>query len=64
MLGDVNNDGIINVMDVTALQMYIAGMLTLDDKINLRADVNFDGTISINDVTTIQNYTAGVMSEF
>lgn len=64
LLGDVNNDGIINVMDVTALQMYIAGMVTLDDKINLRADVNFDGTISINDVTTIQNYTAGVMSEF
>ena len=49
--GDVNNDGNLNIMDVTALINYL-----LDDgeSINLpAADVNSDGEINITDLTAL-----------
>lgn len=52
---DVNMDGVINVMDATLLQIYIAGLEEVDDYTCKIADTNGDGTISIVDVTNIQN---------
>ena len=52
---DVNMDGVINVTDVTLLQIYIAGLEEVDDYTCKIADTNGDGTISIVDVTNIQN---------
>ena len=53
--GDVNNDGFLNISDVTELINY----LLTDDAtgINLEAaNCNQDTTISIDDVTTLINY--------
>lgn len=48
--GDVNEDGNVNISDVTAL---IDLLLSGDTIINDAADVNGDGNISINDVTAL-----------
>ena len=53
ILGDVNDDGVVNIADVTAL---INALLNDFDGINLKgADVNEDGSINIADVTTLIN---------
>ena len=43
LLGDVNGDGEITVVDATILQKYIVGQTTLDDETLNVADVNKDG---------------------
>ena len=63
-VGDVNNDGVVNVMDATELQKHIAGTTTLDDEALLRGDVNSDGAINVNDATLIQKYSASLITEF
>lgn len=51
LLGDVNNDGVVNISDVTTLIDYLLGS---DVEVNLRnADCNSDGGINIADVTTL-----------
>ena len=64
LLGDVNNDGVVNVMDATELQKHIAGTTTLDGEALLRGDVNSDGAINVNDATLIQKYSASLITEF
>lgn len=58
LLGDVNGDGIITVVDVTAVQRYIAQMDSLMDVYVSAADVNGDGTVDIIDATVLQKYLA------
>ena len=52
IIGDANNDGIISVVDITAIGQYL-----LDgDKTNINlaaADANGDGVVSVADITTI-----------
>lgn len=43
LLGDVNGDGEITIVDSTILQKYIVGQTTLDDETLNVADVNKDG---------------------
>ena len=61
--GDANQDGIVNVNDVTYLQMHIAGKKNTDgsafiDETNKllfdRIDMNKDGKLSVADVTALQ----------
>lgn len=63
LTGDANQDGIINVNDVTYLQMHIAGKKTTDgsafiDETNKLLfdciDMNKDGKLSVADVTALQ----------
>ena len=57
-LGDVNDDGVINVVDVTMLVNYILGVV--DEGFYLEnADVARDGIISITDVTALVNLILG-----
>ena len=50
--GDVNEDGIVNIMDVTDLIDYL--LENPDVVINLRnADIDADGTINIKDLTDL-----------
>ena len=53
--GDVNLDGIININDVTLIQMYLANLKThtYEDQL-ANADFNCDGKVNINDATEIQ----------
>lgn len=58
IIGDANNDGEVNIMDVTEIQCFIAGYpITLH--IFEAADVDKDGIISIMDATQIQLFLAG-----
>ena len=52
--GDANLDGTISIMDTTALQLHIAGVLQLPDANLPFMDADFDGGISILDATYVQ----------
>ena len=65
LTGDANEDGIIDVNDVTYLQMHIAGNKNTDgsaliDETNKQlfdcVDMNKDGKLSVSDVTALQIY--------
>ena len=56
--GDVNNDGNVNVSDVTALINMILGNLAVDKP---RADVNGDGNVNVSDVTYLINMILGII---
>ena len=51
--GDVNDDGIINISDVTIIIDYLTGNTS---EITAAADFNEDGTIDITDVTEVIDY--------
>lgn len=53
-LGDVNNDGIFNVLDVTATNNYILG-LNPESFIKDAADVNKDGEVNVTDLIIMNN---------
>lgn len=54
LLGDVNKDGKISVVDATKIQKYLIGDVYLVPSLVGVCDVNGDGTININDATYIQ----------
>lgn len=57
--GDANADGVINILDVTAIQRYCAKYESIGKKKNkVGADANNDGSITIEDATAIQRYCA------
>ena len=58
LMGDLNNDGNVNLKDVVILRRYIAGGwgVTLDEK---AADINSDGTINLKDAVLLRRYIAG-----
>ena len=58
--GDVNNDGKVNVSDVTALVNMILGVSAMDQE---RADVNGDGKVNVSDVTALINIILGVSKQ-
>lgn len=64
LIGDVNNDGKVSVLDATEIQKYIAGLTTFSSAQLAAGDVNGDGKITIIDATLIQKYIAGLITEF
>ncbi|MCQ2513930.1 MAG: dockerin type I repeat-containing protein [Ruminococcus sp.] len=62
--GDVNGDGLINVLDVSELQKYIVSLVEFDDAQKKVADVNFDGIINVSDVSDIQKYIVNLIIVF
>ena len=52
--GDVDLDGVLSIMDVTAIQMYLAKLTELDGAALYQADANQDGYVTILDGTHIQ----------
>ncbi len=53
-IGDVDLDGVLSIMDVTAIQMYLAKLTELDGAALYQADANQDGYVTILDGTHIQ----------
>ena len=53
-LGDVNNDGVLNVLDI----VLIINLILVNDY-NLTADVNEDGSVNILDVVIMTNILVG-----
>ncbi len=54
--GDAKNDGVINILDVTAVQKHIAQVYSLSSIGQKLADVDGSGSIGIKDATYIQRY--------
>ena len=59
LMGDANNDGVVNVFDVTAMVNYILGSSTGTFMFEA-ADVNADGIVNVFDVTKVVNIILGV----
>ena len=58
LIGDVDLDGNLTVLDVTMIQRANAEMIKLDGMQQKLADVDGDGEVTINDATCIQRYLA------
>lgn len=58
--GDANSDGKIDIKDATAIQKYLAELITFSGVQEEVADFNMDGKISIADATAIQKKLAGL----
>ena len=55
--GDVNNDGVVDINDITALIGRVLGNnMTINEA---AADVNYDGFIDINDITMLIDHVLG-----
>ena len=55
--GDVNNDGSIDLKDVTELRRALADWdVTINEK---AADVNKDGSLDLKDLVILRRYLAG-----
>ncbi len=61
-LGEVNGDGIVDIIDVTTIQKYLAS-LPIAKFVESQADVNRDGSINIKDATRIQEYLVGLVTQ-
>lgn len=57
-MGDIDLNGTIEILDVTALQRHLAHLITLSNKQLLLADVDHSGYPDIVDGTRIQRYLA------
>ena len=55
MLGDMNNDGLINVQDIVVIINMVIG----NSEIDLNADINMDGTVDILDIVLVVNIILG-----
>ena len=56
LYGDVDNDGVVSIMDISLINSYLANYVVLTDSQMLVADVDLDGVVSVMDATLIQNY--------
>ena len=64
LLGDVDLDGVISVMDATEIQLAIAKRKTLTAEQEKFADTDRDGKVSVMDATAIQLFVAKKITEF
>lgn len=60
-LGDVNMDGVVNILDATLVQKFIAGLTELTEAQEKYANVNMDDYVNVIDATQIQKYCAGLI---
>ncbi|MBQ8058139.1 MAG: dockerin type I repeat-containing protein [Ruminococcus sp.] len=64
ILGDVNNDGVVSIIDATQIQCYLVDLTDADEIDVSLADVDGDGDITIMDATAIQLYLAQIIDKF
>ena len=64
IIGDVNGDGNIDVIDATLVQKYAVERTELTAEQKLLADVNNDGNIDTIDATDVQKYSVEKLQEF
>lgn len=63
-LGDVNEDGEIDVKDVSRLVQAVVGNITLEGNSRLAGNVVVDEDIDVKDVTRLVNFVVGNITEF
>ena len=59
LIGDVSDDGVINIKDITAIHYHIAKFTTLKGGRLTAADTNRDGSLSIADIALIYGIILG-----
>ncbi len=59
LMGDLNDDGIVNIADATIVFRAANGRVNLTDKQKAVADVNGDGIVNIADATMLFRYANG-----
>ena len=64
VLGDVDGDGDVTIMDATAIQLHIAQLSLISEDRQAFADTDKDGDITIMDATQIQLFIAQLIPEF
>ncbi len=64
LLGDVNNDGVVNSYDALAVLRHSTGEALLDEPYATAGDVNGDGKLSSLDALMILHYVSGKLPEF
>lgn len=64
IIGDVNGDGSVTVVDATIIQRYIARITDFTPEQKAAADTNGDGNVTIVDTTLIQRYIARIIDSF
>ncbi len=62
--GDADIDGSITIFDITLIQQYLIGLISLTNEQMLAADVDGDNEITIEDAMLIQNYLSGGIVHF
>jgi hypothetical protein len=55
LLGDVNDDGILNILDVVQIVNFVLGQLEFDETQVIASDINEDGITNILDIVTLVN---------
>lgn len=60
IMGDVNFDGVVNIIDATEIQKAVSGITSFSEESTQVADVNGDGVVNISDATMIQKYCVGL----
>lgn len=63
VMGDVNNDGKVTMLDVSCLQDYFADKYDIEDgsRTFIASDVNKDGVVTMRDVKMIQDYLSDII---
>ncbi len=64
LIGDVNFDGTVDVMDAVMVQLYATDNASFDDTQKYAADVNDDGNIDVLDAMDIQKFVSSIITEF
>lgn len=64
LIGDVNLDGTVDVMDAVMVQLYATDNASFDDTQKYAADVNDDGNIDVLDAMDIQKFVSSKITEF
>ena len=60
LVGDVNFDGVINVVDATAIQRIAAEQVVPTEAAKIAGDVDGNGIVTVVDATLVQRYAAGL----
>lgn len=58
VIGDVNGDGIVNIVDVTLILKHNVSLYHISNEDKIYADINNDGVINIADATILQKQLA------
>ena len=64
IIGDVNGDGYVDVLDATLVQKYSSEKSKFDDRQFYVADVNDDGNVDVLDAADIHKYASEIITEF
>lgn len=62
--GDVNNDTVVDILDVSKIQKHLSGLVNLTDDQKRAGDVDGDGYITNNDAYLITQYSIGIITSF